>query len=64
LRHGGVAEVRQAEHVLDGAQQRVVVVVDGADGAGPDEQGQQDRPDAAAAGAVLSGQQPVRVRGG
>jgi hypothetical protein len=55
LRHGGVAEVWQAENVLDGAQQRVVVVADGADGAGPDERGQQDRPDAAAAGPFFPG---------
>jgi hypothetical protein len=51
-RHGRVAQVRQAEDVLDGAQQRVVVVRDGADGTGPDERGQQDRADAAAAGEV------------
>jgi hypothetical protein len=41
--------VRQAEDVLHGAQQRVVVGVHGADGAGPDQGGQQDRADAAAA---------------
>ena len=49
LRHGGVAEVRQAEDVLDGAQQGVVVVGDGADRARLDQRGQQDRADAAAA---------------
>ena len=44
-----------------GAQQRVVVVVHGADGARPDQGGQQDRADAAAAGPVLAGQRHVRV---
>jgi hypothetical protein len=43
LRRGRVAQVRQAEDVLDGAQQRVVIAGDGADGAGPDERGQEDR---------------------
>jgi hypothetical protein len=51
--------------VLDGAQQRVVVVVrNGADGAGADERGQPDRPDAAAVGAGLPGQGHAGVGGG
>src|SRR5215468_12641183 len=63
LGHGRVAEVREAKDVLDGAQQGVMVVRDGADGAGPDQRGQQDRADAAAAGSGLAGFGHVRVAG-
>ena len=51
----GVAEVGEAEHVLDASQHRVVVVGDGRDRAGRDARRQQHRADVAAAGSVDAG---------